>query len=201
MCGECRDQRLLHLVASRAWTCLNPSSANMHHNSRNVTSLYLSLSSVAKVGVPTRASMSELDHEPQQASARLATKPQRTLACASCQQRKIKCDRRFPCSSCIKSNVHCVPVAVPRQRRRRFPEAELLQRVRHLEDLLRQHNIDFEPLHGSAAGKNGAEGTGITNDKEGGRTSPEIKTETTYEAKYVHPLSKLPKASSLIGLL
>lgn len=143
--------------------------------------------------------MSELDHEPQQASARLTTKPQRTLACASCQQRKIKCDRKFPCSSCIKSNVHCVPVAVPRQRRRRFPEAELLQRVRHLEDLLRQHNIDYEPLHGNAAEKIGADGTGTTSGKEGERSSPEIKTETTYEAKYVHPLSKLRNAILLMG--
>lgn len=35
----------------------------------------------------------------------------------------------------------------PRQRRRRFPERELLERLRHYEDLLRQHKIDFEPLH------------------------------------------------------
>jgi hypothetical protein len=35
----------------------------------------------------------------------------------------------------------------PRQRRRRFPERELLDRLRHYEDLLSQHNIAFEPLH------------------------------------------------------
>jgi hypothetical protein len=107
------------------------------------------------------------------------TKSPRPLACAACQQRKIKCDRKFPCNSCVKSRTQCIPVAVPRQRRRRFPEAELLQRVRHLEDLLRQHNIDFEPLHGDATTKIGEKGT---EPKEG---SPDIKTETTFEAKYV----------------
>ncbi|KAL9041218.1 MAG: hypothetical protein Q9214_004182 [Letrouitia sp. 1 TL-2023] len=35
----------------------------------------------------------------------------------------------------------------PRQRRRRFPERELLERLRHYEGLLRQNNIKFEPLH------------------------------------------------------
>jgi hypothetical protein len=35
----------------------------------------------------------------------------------------------------------------PRQRRRRFPERELLERIRHYEGLLRQHNMKFEPLH------------------------------------------------------
>jgi hypothetical protein len=107
------------------------------------------------------------------------TKSPRPLACAACQQRKVKCDRKFPCNTCVKSRTQCIPVAVPRQRRRRFPEAELLQRVRHLEDLLRQHNIDFEPLHGDATTKVGEKTTG---QKEG---SPEIKTETTFEAKCV----------------
>ena len=40
-----------------------------------------------------------------------------------------------------------------RQRRRRFPERELLERLRRYEDLLRQNNIKFEPLHRPAAAK------------------------------------------------
>lgn len=39
-----------------------------------------------------------------------AAKPQRVLACVLCQQRKIKCDRKFPCVSCRKAGVQCVPV-------------------------------------------------------------------------------------------
>jgi hypothetical protein len=128
--------------------------------------------------------MSEMNTDPLHPTAPTrsnTTKTQRPLACAACQQRKVKCDRKFPCNTCVKSRIQCIPISVPRQRRRRFPEAELLQRVRHLEDLLRQHNIDFEPLHGNAINNTGTKGT----EQEGG--SPEIKTETTFEAKYVLP--------------
>lgn len=75
-------------------------------------------------------------------------KPQRTFACVLCQQRKVKCDRRFPCANCTKAGSQCVSAAlVPRQRRRRFPERDLLNRLRHYEDLLRRHKIPFESMH------------------------------------------------------
>ncbi|KAK4234616.1 hypothetical protein C8A03DRAFT_18518 [Achaetomium macrosporum] len=89
--------------------------------------------------------------EPNAASGAANPKPQRVLACLLCQQRKIKCDRRFPCANCTRSRAQCVPASlVPRQRRRRFPERELLDRIRHYEGLLRQHNVNFEPLHPTA---------------------------------------------------
>ncbi|KAH7066025.1 hypothetical protein FB567DRAFT_532512 [Paraphoma chrysanthemicola] len=60
-----------------------------------------------------------------------AAKPQRVLACILCQQRKVKCDRKFPCAVCTKAGVQCISAAIaPRQRRRRFPERELLDRLR-----------------------------------------------------------------------
>ena len=75
-------------------------------------------------------------------------RPPRVLACILCQQRKIKCDRKFPCTSCTRFRAQCIPaIPAPRRRRRRFPERDLLTRVRTYEDLLRQHNIHFEPLH------------------------------------------------------
>lgn len=77
-----------------------------------------------------------------------AAKPQRVLACVLCQQRKVKCDRRFPCANCTRAKVTCVPATLgTRKRRPRFPERHLLDRIRHYEDLLRQHDVDFEPLH------------------------------------------------------
>jgi hypothetical protein len=142
--------------------------------------------------------MSEIDPDPLQTAAAArssVTKPHRPLACAACQQRKVKCDRKFPCNTCVRSRVQCIPVSAPRQRRRRFPEADLLQRVRHLEDLLRQHNIDFEPLHGIATSAEQVEVRGAERDKG----SPEIKTETTFEAKCVLSIHK--HEASLIKLL
>ena len=81
-----------------------------------------------------------------------SAKSQRVLACVHCTRRKVKCDRKSPCSNCVKTGVQCVPATpAPRQRRRRFPERELLERLRHYEGLLRQNNINFEPLHTPAA--------------------------------------------------
>ncbi|KAI9687577.1 MAG: hypothetical protein M1822_002187 [Bathelium mastoideum] len=90
---------------------------------------------------------------PRLAPSSQPTKPQRVLACVLCQQRKVRCDRNFPCSNCTKSNAPCVPAAsTPRQRRRRFTERELLERLRKYEDLLRQNGIKFDPLHKDATG-------------------------------------------------
>ena len=43
--------------------------------------------------------------------------------------------------------MQCVPSTQTRPRRRRFPERQLLDRLRSYEDLLRENKIKFEPLH------------------------------------------------------
>ena len=139
-----------------------------------------------------------------------AAKPQRVLACALCQQRKVKCDRRkFPCANCIRSHAQCVPAATlaPRQRRRRFPERELLDRLRQYESLLRHSNIKFEPLHKDYST---AEKKSLNTDNEGrgydsqddeqllatagadpsSSPSMAVKSEIVYEAKYALALQE-----------
>lgn len=97
--------------------------------------------------------MSAPEHSVGALSPPVATsKPARVLSCVLCAQRKVKCDRKFPCSNCTRTGLQCVPAAtIPRQRRRRFPERELLERLHHYEELLKSHNIVFEPLHTTAA--------------------------------------------------
>lgn len=96
--------------------------------------------------IPPDGSISDMS--PATSTATSSSKPRRVLACVLCQHRKIKCDRNHPCSHCVKSRVECIPATqLPRQRRRRFPERVLLDRLREYEDLLRQNNIKFEPLH------------------------------------------------------
>ncbi|KAI1329212.1 hypothetical protein F5Y16DRAFT_367028 [Xylariaceae sp. FL0255] len=74
-------------------------------------------------------------------------KTRRVLACIACQQRKVRCDRQFPCNNCLKVGAKCVPAtAAPRRRRRMFPERELLERLRKYEKLLHRHDVEFEPL-------------------------------------------------------
>lgn len=75
-------------------------------------------------------------------------KPQRVLACALCKQRRVKCNRSFPCENCVRAGVECVQPTV-HQRRRRFAERALLDRLHHYEYLLKQNHVAFEPLHGS----------------------------------------------------
>ncbi|RYP62974.1 hypothetical protein DL771_009501 [Monosporascus sp. 5C6A] len=74
-------------------------------------------------------------------------KTPRVLSCVQCHQRKVKCNRKFPCANCRRVGTKCVPATLaPRRRRRKFPEHELLERVRNYEKLLRQSHIKFEPL-------------------------------------------------------
>ncbi|TVY38946.1 Transcription factor [Lachnellula subtilissima] len=126
------------------------------------------------------------------------SKPQRILACVRCQQRKIKCDRNFPCANCNTSRVQCVPATLTQRGRRkpRFPERELLERLRKYEDLLSRNNIEFEPLHkGKHAGEkelstsHGGRGDESEDEQpravEAGCPSPSTstKSERVYEAK------------------
>lgn len=116
-------------------------------------------------------------------------KPQRILACVLCQQRKVKCDRKFPCTSCIKSRAQCVPAAqIPRRRKRRFPERELLERLRKYEDLLRQNNIKFEPLHGESTGEKMGHHSEVEQTKSSGTNFPSPSTTASsgrvYEPMY-----------------
>ncbi|KAF4126203.1 Fungal trans [Geosmithia morbida] len=107
-----------------------------------------------------------LNAEPQQKQSSTRERSKRVLACHLCQKRKIKCDRRFPCANCTKKGVQCVPVAQPRQRRRRFPEHKLLERLREVEDLLLKNNVKYEPLHGHGHG-NGPGHTDRADDDSG----------------------------------
>lgn len=115
------------------------------------------------------------------------SKTQRVLACVRCQQRKVKCDRKFPCSHCIKHQVQCVPAALlPRQRRRRFPERVLLDQLRRYEDLLRQHNVAFEPLLQDAAQskipRDDADGDKLDEElREGASGSSPSTTKSVYQ--------------------
>ncbi|GIC90226.1 uncharacterized protein Aud_006658 [Aspergillus udagawae] len=120
---------------------------------------------------------------------RVETRPTRVLACVLCQQRKVRCDRGFPCANCVRAQAQCVPATQVR-RRRRFPERELLERLRRYEDLLRQNNIQFQPLHHSVVEKASStredRSYGRTSDVKLERDSQEEATpgsETKYEAK------------------
>ncbi|KAK0648243.1 putative C6 transcription factor [Cercophora newfieldiana] len=105
----------------------------------------------------------------------------RVLACVLCQQRKIKCDRVFPCTGCIRADVQCVPGSmIARPRKRRFPEKELLSRIRNYEALLRENNVKFEPLHGDPRQ---LDGDRLGAPRQDSSPSPSTAAKSEYEPK------------------
>lgn len=69
----------------------------------------------------------------------------------------------------------CVPATLTTRRRRRFPERELLEKLRRYEDLLRQNQINFEPLHPNSTENREKDGSDDEQAEEtgmGGGSSP-----------------------------
>ncbi|KAG0648436.1 Transcription factor vrtR1 [Hyphodiscus hymeniophilus] len=68
-------------------------------------------------------------------------------SCISCRQRKIRCDRRIPCSNCTKASRPCNfvdPVRGKRKKRTATKEG-LHAKLRRYEELLRSYGADIEP--------------------------------------------------------
>ena len=69
-------------------------------------------------------------------------------SCSSCQQRKVKCDKRQPtCSNCSKHRATCIYVAPPKSQRRKKKkslEEELMARLKRYESLVQAHGIPLD---------------------------------------------------------
>ncbi|KAL8805739.1 MAG: hypothetical protein Q9182_001772 [Xanthomendoza sp. 2 TL-2023] len=73
-------------------------------------------------------------------------------SCVTCRKRKVRCDKRHPCSNCNRAAIECVfpgPGRAPR-RSRKPPDAELLARLRRLEGVVQNlgKNLDEEEGNG-----------------------------------------------------
>lgn len=68
-------------------------------------------------------------------------------ACVTCSRRKVRCDKREPCSTCRKSGIECIfrAPAPPQARKRRAPETILLERLQRAEDLLKGMGVKVDP--------------------------------------------------------
>lgn len=59
------------------------------------------------------------------------------LSCVSCRQRKVKCNRIFPCSHCVRAGIECVFPSRKRSRKPRLSrQNELLLRLSKLEEIV-----------------------------------------------------------------
>ncbi|MCJ1438705.1 hypothetical protein MMC27_008095 [Xylographa pallens] len=90
-------------------------------------------------------------------------------SCTTCRKRKVRCDKRHPCSNCHKAGIECIfprPGRAPR-RSKKPPDSELLARLRRLEGVVQ------------SLGK-GADGEDLVSD-ENQRLKDEESEEPLYE--------------------
>ncbi|KAL2802740.1 hypothetical protein BJX63DRAFT_440629 [Aspergillus granulosus] len=78
---------------------------------------------------------------PKTVSASVPSSPCPFRSCLSCRSRKVKCDRGQPCTSCERSDAHCVyppgPGRAPKQPRA-ARNSRLLDRISRLETIIRR---------------------------------------------------------------
>jgi hypothetical protein len=74
-------------------------------------------------------------------------------SCITCRRRKVKCDKKQPCSNCVRAKINCIfpgPGRAPRKSRKP-PDAELLDRLRRLEGVVSSLNAQVEEHEQEAA--------------------------------------------------
>jgi hypothetical protein len=92
--------------------------------------------------------MQEASSAPGLSSTHSPSKPLGQYSCVLCHRRKVRCDKKNPCTYCVNHHVPCVPVvsAATRPRKKRFPEAELLARLKRYEDALKSYGANLESI-------------------------------------------------------
>ncbi|KAI2635325.1 hypothetical protein GGS21DRAFT_515288 [Xylaria nigripes] len=115
-----------------------PATPDSHHSGDGSSAYY-------NQPTPTGASVANTPPDPIASSF---VKVTRGHSCVLCQQRKVRCDKKKPCSNCLKAGVDCrvVPPQPPRRRKRRIAERDIVERLRKYEALLSQNGIEFDAL-------------------------------------------------------
>lgn len=83
-------------------------------------------------------------------------------SCITCRRRKVKCDKKQPCSNCARAKIECIfpgPGRAPRKSRKP-PDGELMERLRRLEGVVQTLNAQVEEHEHEAADKDKSGGCG-----------------------------------------
>lgn len=91
------------------------------------------------------------------------SRPAKVLSCASCRQRKTKCDKVQPvCSQCSRFDLECVyPARKPTRRAPRPRQSELLDRISRLETIVGQADPEKLRLLDEAIAEDSAGGNAL----------------------------------------
>ncbi|KAL2398485.1 Aurofusarin cluster transcription factor aurR2 [Exophiala dermatitidis] len=70
--------------------------------------------------------------------------PAPTHACVRCSERKVKCDKKHPCTACLRFDFECVyrPLGPRKTRKQSTPNRVLIQRLRRYESMLQGQRVD-----------------------------------------------------------
>ena len=77
---------------------------------------------------------------------------QQPLSCTHCRQRKIKCDKKYPCSPCSRSNLNCVFPERARHPKRKPASSkatndELMRRLGRMEELIEKMKVEGKDVN------------------------------------------------------
>ncbi|KAI1351039.1 hypothetical protein F5Y01DRAFT_325585 [Xylaria sp. FL0043] len=119
----------------------------------------------------------------------VTTAPKKLRSCVVCRSRKVRCNKESPCSNCRRAGIPCVVPSAdrpPRWARRleRFahnaaagersaqaaaataPAAELMERLRNLENLVKELNSQLEQAHAHSNSSTGNSPGSSANDRD-----------------------------------
>jgi hypothetical protein len=79
--------------------------------------------------------------------------PQAPFACVRCSERKVKCDKQSPCTTCVRHKIQCIyrTPKPSRRRRARYKETLIDERLKHYEALLQENGIDTHQMDSVSA--------------------------------------------------
>jgi len=86
-------------------------------------------------------------------SASGASAAQNARSCVTCRKRKVKCDKKQPCSNCTRAKIECIfpgPGRAPRKSRKP-QDGELMDRLKRLEGVVLSLNAQVEEHEQEAA--------------------------------------------------
>ncbi|KAK6501008.1 hypothetical protein TWF506_003764 [Arthrobotrys conoides] len=156
------------------------------------------------VSPPDQASLEDAVSAHASAGTSSSQKPH-AFNCVVCKNRKVKCDRQVPCSTCTKLNVECQYVEPgPRKKRKSSSKHEnLVQRLNRYEELLKQVESNVKLLDGVELPLS-QKGDGITMDTAWERFSQKPEPERqTKRARFERPSGEfglcVPKKGGLLA--
>ncbi|KAI9654247.1 MAG: hypothetical protein M1821_006775 [Bathelium mastoideum] len=96
-------------------------------------------------------------------------------SCVTCRRRKVKCDKRHPCSNCTRAHIECIYPAPGRAPRKvkKPADGDLMERLRRLEGIVQSLEPEIEEHHNAnGVAQQGSKSDEAANSRTEGTHSP-----------------------------